>query len=355
MNPGAAPRHDLRDVCQGLSARIHELAAELLPGGRKNGSEWCCGSLAGEAGRSLSVCLVGAKRGVWRDFATGEGGDAFDLVAQVHFAGDRKQAYRWAMGWLGLDGADDRALTTTRRAVREAAEEPRQDEHDAKRHKWAKKIWFGAEPQIKGTPVERYLLGRGIDLARLGRQPRALRYKPALYHRATGREWPAMVAAINDGDGRFVAVHRTWLETQPDGRVTKAPVEDPKMTLGSYVGGAIRLWRGDGARSLDDAAAGSSVVLMEGIEDGLILAMARPGYRYLAAVSVANMANIILPDTISTVILYLDNDGPNAAADKAIMRAIRRHREAGREVRVARPPDAYKDANALALGVERAA
>lgn len=64
----------------GLLAENGQTVAEhLLPNGRKMGKEWKAGSTAGEEGRSLSVCLTGAKRGVWKDFNAGETGDLLDL------------------------------------------------------------------------------------------------------------------------------------------------------------------------------------------------------------------------------------------------------------------------------------
>ncbi|MGE0653971.1 MAG: hypothetical protein AB7P12_19815, partial [Alphaproteobacteria bacterium] len=70
-----------RELAAALAERADLLAADLLPGGRREGAEWRCGSLAGEPGKSLSIRITGGKRGLWADFATGEMGDALDLVA----------------------------------------------------------------------------------------------------------------------------------------------------------------------------------------------------------------------------------------------------------------------------------
>lgn len=348
---------DISVIVDGLAARMEELCRQLLPAGRRDGREWCVGSARGEPGQSCRICLSGAKRGVWSDFADdGSRGDALDLVAAVLFADDKRQALAWSRSWLGYDGGDARALAHTRRAVAEAAEAPQADQDDGEWAKWAMKVWLGARPVIRGTPAERYLKGRGIDLeGTLGRQPRALRFHPELWHRPSGRAWPALVAAINDGDGRHVAVHRIWLEARADGTVGKAPVTDPKMTLGRYRGGSIRLWKGADGKPLAKAPEGSTVVISEGIEDGLVLAMARPDLRYLASVSLSNMAAVVLPPAISTVVLYLDNDGDNAKAAKAVERAVAAHRAAGRRVCLARPSAEYKDANALLLDQRREA
>jgi twinkle protein len=55
------------EVAQLLADRASEVAAHLLPGGKKHGAEWKSGSVSGEAGQSLSVRLSGAKKGVWAD------------------------------------------------------------------------------------------------------------------------------------------------------------------------------------------------------------------------------------------------------------------------------------------------
>ncbi len=81
-----------------------------------------------------------------------------------------------------------------------------------------------------------YLLNRGIDLALLQRQPRALRFHPGLLHRPSGRTFPAMIAAISSIDEAHVATHRTWLQQDRGGAWIKARVEDPKMTLGDFAG-----------------------------------------------------------------------------------------------------------------------
>ncbi len=64
-----------------LADRAADVAEYLLPEGKKASGEWCVGSLSGEAGQSLKVRISGAKKGTWKDFNTGEGGDLIDLWA----------------------------------------------------------------------------------------------------------------------------------------------------------------------------------------------------------------------------------------------------------------------------------
>lgn len=66
-----------------LAAETASICTYLLPGGKKVAGEWKAGSTTGEAGQSLSVRLTGNKAGVWKDFATGEGGDLLDLWGAV--------------------------------------------------------------------------------------------------------------------------------------------------------------------------------------------------------------------------------------------------------------------------------
>jgi twinkle protein len=70
---------DITALKRMLSDRAHDVAALLLPGGRKEASEWRAGSTGGEKGQSLGVHLSGVKAGVWADFSTGESGDLVDL------------------------------------------------------------------------------------------------------------------------------------------------------------------------------------------------------------------------------------------------------------------------------------
>lgn len=70
---------DIIRIKRELAARAQSVAEMLLPGGRKDGTEWRAGSTGGEKGQSLGVHLTGQKAGIWSDFATGESGDLLDL------------------------------------------------------------------------------------------------------------------------------------------------------------------------------------------------------------------------------------------------------------------------------------
>jgi len=162
----------------------------------------------------------------------------------------------------------------------------------------------------------------------MGRQPKALRFAPALWNAETRQSWPAIVAAITSAEGKTVAIHRTWLREDGYG---KAPVPEPKLTLGRYAGGAIRLWRGASRKPLAEAPAGETVVVGEGLEDCLSSVVARPDLRVLCAVAMANMGGMVLPPAIARVLILKQNDKEREAI-VGLKRAIRNFQAQGKSV-----------------------
>ena len=79
---------------------LEALCCRWLPGGRRIGREWVCGSLRGEAGAS---CKVNLRTGRWADFDTGEkGGDPVSFAAAVHRLSQADAGRRLA-AMLGLE------------------------------------------------------------------------------------------------------------------------------------------------------------------------------------------------------------------------------------------------------------
>jgi hypothetical protein len=328
---------DATAISRALADRALDLCRELFPAGVREGAEWRVGGLGGEKGKSLGIHLHGPKRGVWADFSTGEAGDALDMVMRARCGGDMLQALDWAAAWLGMprDIASSASPPPGRRAP---AEKPERDPDAEERKAKALKLFLAAEVKLAGTPADLYLRGRGIDLAQLGRQPRALRYHPSLWNGESRRAWPALVAAVTDDSGAMTAVHRTWLAQDEAGQWRKAPLQVAKASLGSVAGGTIRLWRGASGKSLASAPPGETVVIAEGIETALSVAMACPELRVIASVSLGNMGRINLPPAIGTVIIAADNDPPESPADRALKAAAARFVSMGKTVRIARSP-----------------
>lgn len=317
---------------------------------------------------SFVIHVGGSKVGRWNDFAMSgrEGnGDLLDLIA-LSLSCSLSDAIREARQFLGLladspeDQARRRAATHEQKRRRAQARAVDAERAQAKARA-AKGLWLAAQAQLRGTPADHYLRqARAIELDAVGRQPRALRFAPALAYThtdpATGEiikgTWPAMVALITNLRGHDLAVHRTWLAYDGQrGRWDKAPVPAAKKVLGDYRGGAIHISRGanDGPRggrapALRDCAPGTHVYLTEGIEDALSVLMVLPDARVLAAISLSNLAGVELPPNVSRVTLVADQD-EGAQAQRALQVAIDTHARAGREVRLWQNRMGGKDLN----------
>lgn len=67
------------EIARMLASRAATVAKHLYSNGKKERNEWVVGSVDGEEGRSLKICISGAKAGLWADFAAGIGGDLVEL------------------------------------------------------------------------------------------------------------------------------------------------------------------------------------------------------------------------------------------------------------------------------------
>lgn len=328
---------DIKTIVTMLAGRIDSLVHDILPRAQRSGQDWFVGSVHGEAGKSLAISRRGHNAGVWKDFAADVGGDALDLVAHVMCGGDVKAAIAWSRKWLGIDdfGGDRRPLhaAAARARAAEARKAAAAKRETQARARKAKALWLAAAP-LAGTPAEDYLRARHIDFSALKRMPAALRFLNDCYCAELDGPLPAMLAAVHGPDG-FMAVHRTYLE-RIGGQWLKARLDAPKKVYGSYRGAAIRLWRPPSAPPLRQARIGECAILCEGIEDGLSLAMAAPGHRVLAAISLSNLGAVVLPANVNGIIIAADNDWNNPAALAGLDKAVGAHRAAGRSVRVIR-------------------
>ena len=311
---------------------------------------------------SFYIHLDGSKAGRWTDHATGDHGDILDLIA-LSLGCNLTDAIREARSFLGLQALNPADLARRKAAAErakahrlEAARQERRARENRARS--AHRLWLSAEAQIRGTPVEFYLRDRrGIDLARLGRQPGAIRFARACFYRHIDAEtgeitegaFPAMVALVNDRMGKAVACHRTYLAIGADGRWDKAPLPAAKKVLGDYAGAWINIWTGTGPRggkagSLSTCPPGTHVYVTEGIEDALSGVMLLPEARWIAGISLSNLGGLALPGRVASVTIAADLD-PGPAQQAALQRAIAQLRGPGRRVRLWQNGEGGKDLN----------
>jgi hypothetical protein len=355
-----------------LADRLESLLPELLPGGRRYGNLWRAGSLAGEEGMSLVVHLAGPRRGNWKEYNGVElYGDPLDLVVHTQADGDVAKGLDWARAGLGLAQISPEERERWRQAAaRRAAAAAQRDHRDvAAKQRRAGELWRESAPLAPGDLVDRYLSGRGLALARLGRAPAVLRCHERLWA-APGRYYPAMVALVTDVAGAPVGIHRTFLAEQ-DGRVVKAPLDAEKRLLGPGLGASIKLWRGASAKAWRDMPAGETVLLSEGIEDLLSALiwgeLALPGdhggtrivagcaLRAVCTISLSLMAAVELPPQVTRVAILEQRDAAGSSARAQLRRVIERFRAQGRRVLLIPPPrwPGCKDLNDLVRRLAR--
>lgn len=376
---------DIRDVVDRLGGIFASLVErELCPHGRREGEEWVDADAPAGKGSTLRINL---RSGVWAHYRLhslgqrdGFAGDRLDLIAYVLFGGDKKRAWKYALDKLGI--ATNGPRPKIERSAAPPPREPDAAEAEARerKRKWAQAQFLSAAEGLRGTAAEWYLEGRRIELRRLERQPGALRFAAASPYPhsvmpAAGSH-PAMCAAITGLDGTFLALHRTFLTVMALGRAsTLATVPKAKIVTGRYAGGLVRLRNG----TIENAETGEwreapklgelgakkpgliergwhgpaldEIHLTEGIENALSLACACPDYRVAAAVSIANLARVDLPEAIARVVIWADNDperdakGDVHAATRALEKAVGWHVGHGRTVEIARCPEGFKDVN----------
>jgi hypothetical protein len=352
-----ARREEAHMIARLLAARVPSIVGELRLRGERQGNEFVALNPT-RHDRSLGsfrITMAGGKAGLWIDHATGEAGDALGLVAYVLYAGKLREAIAWAKAFLGLPAEGPVPAAIARDLPPPPDEGAISAEAEQKRTA-AKGLWLAARPDLRGTPVAAYLARRGLDLAQLGRQPRALRFHPRLWHFKARAHFPAMVAAITNDAGEHISTHCTFL-AELDGAWRKAPVEDAKLVFGGYRGGSVRIWRGASGKPLREAPEGDACGLFEGIETALSVALACPELRVLCAVAIGNMRNIALPPAVRTLFLGPDNDPLEREADRVkrhnlLALTIAHFREGGRDVRLAMPAVPGADWNDILQGVE---
>jgi putative DNA primase/helicase len=184
-----------------------------------------------------------------------------------------------------------------------------------KRTAWAARMWDCAQGALR-TPVTAYLRTRGITID----PPAVLRYVPTL-RRPDGSSGPAMVARVDDVDGRLIGVHRTWFWLGPAGEWRRRD----RASLGPVRGGAVCL-----------SPAAETLLIGEGIETCLA-AMTATAMSGWAALSTSGLTALILPPVVRTVIILADHD-LSGAGELAARTAAERWLREGRRVRIALPP-----------------
>jgi twinkle protein len=146
---------DVKALSNMLAERAESVAKYLLPGGVVRGRELEAGSVHGEAGKSLKVCVAGAKQGVWSDFAAGVGGDMVDLWVATRGV-SLTEAIREIKDYLGV--SDPTFVKSKRREYRRP-ERPAGAVKVAKEKKSRVSIYLTAERGLDEHVLGLYRIG----------------------------------------------------------------------------------------------------------------------------------------------------------------------------------------------------
>lgn len=356
-------RIDYAEIQPRLRDNIRALARDLFPGGSMDGADYCpLNHVRGDrkAG-SMRITVAGSAAGRWVDFVDADylKGGPLNLVAyalsgrpQID-AQNAADVNEYCAAFLGLrtDDAPYQRPATAQPEHRGQSAQARTDrEHQQQRQQrkaHAFEVWRSAVTNDR-FPIYSYLRGRKIAKVFDLKYPNddcPFRFHKNLWCREVGRGLPAMVSKIGRA-GTFVGIHRIYLHQGPL-EWEKAALRNPKLTLGAYGGGCVEVWRG--RQSLDvpliDARAHEIPIICEGIEDAALIASVDPDRRVLAAVSLTNIGEVWLPETIRTVMVAADRDD-NMAARRALSNAVEKLRSRGLTVKLRFPPGGAKDYNA---------
>jgi hypothetical protein len=324
----------------------------------------------------MTIWRKGARRGAWRDYVSGDKGDAVDLVAfalkGMVTPDTRMAALEWIENEFGIRtmSAEAKADFERQRVARvETAAKVDAEETLSKRER-ARKFHFSCAPEIRDTPVEIYLRSRSIRLDQVPHLAPTLRYHPACeYWMGAQRDgegkkighvprFPAMVAMMITPAGKLGANHYTFLE--PDGSRkldTRARgyldadgrPQSAKLMFPASQGMFIPLTYGPhGMPARDVAAAGKTDwwAFTEGIEDGLSAAIGDERLRVHAAGSLAHLMGIPDHPAARGYLVFEDNDWGKPQAQAQFVAALTRLKSFGKPVeRLAMPASWGKDVN----------
>ncbi len=198
---------------------------------------------------------------------------------------------------------------------------------------------------IVGTPAAIYLRSRGITMD----PPHTLRFARLAPPKIEGNGLlaangpgllPTLVGIVTDAAGELVGLQRTYLTE--DGRKAATNITDTdrkptvKYSLGNVVGGSIQI-----------GPPAASMLVTEGLEDGLTLAQAL-GRSVWVAAGTSMMPQMMFATVTRAVVIGADGD---EAGEVAAMKAAEAFAKSGLATRIMRPTPPFKDFNAELMGI----
>ncbi|MBI1308621.1 MAG: hypothetical protein GC129_02020 [Proteobacteria bacterium] len=303
----------------GNSTLIHAVMKEFFPMAKKDNGEYLIGSTAGDKGNSLHLCCAGPKAGLWKDFATDEGGNFTTLIMR-HLGISKTKAQNWLAKFL--QEHPECQYSGAPEAVAEEKFDP--DQQRKLENTWDIYPATPARMSIK-TPVDRYMANRGVWEGYVA----AIRDGTSLRQvcedaEPTSGEDVALFAKFDIPSGGF-AIYRI-LVTHDGHKVTSSP---PKKFLPkpcALSGGAVRLFTPT-----------HQLAIAEGIETALAVHQLW-GLPVWATCGTSFMASVEIPPSVSEVFICVDHD-PSGAGRNAGEKLLKRLLGQGRTVKIIDPAD----------------
>lgn len=254
-------------------------------------------------------------------FGCGADGDAINFIERIYNVSTR-EAIEMLTGKSAQNSPPPRVVRASIGARGGAEDAEYNNKIDKALSIWQRKV------ADDGT-VHRYLGARGIDLDKIGGLPASLNLLHQHYWWYSSEEskvislgeFPAMLAPIQNAEGGFIGVHMTYLDPYngkkleifaPDNSDRALPA---KKIRGHQSGGCIRLGK-----------VTPRLYLAEGIETALSVKATISGTHMDGSVwtfvSLGNLKNVKLPQSVSEVWILEDNDMKTPAKGQADPRLI---------------------------------
>lgn len=334
-------RDDRDEVKELLKSRIEDLCARLLPDGRRQGRLWVSyNPVTNDFDRStpeLKVALT-MDVGAWKDWRSGDKGDVLKLIEYVKGHTSFRDTMAWARDFLGLSSMP----AAERERLNADARRMKRQRDDSAERKRLFKIFKAEEKFLSGEAfggrsvaelhARRYFAGRkcaledvpNIDTATFRFAGESEYWTRAEYRHAVGGprykikdgpKFPAIHSAMRAPGGLVTACHVTFLDPVIPKKIS---LEDAnaKLIFGEAKGSVIRISHGPENVPPEVGKEEHPLIVCEGIETGLSLAIACPSARVWAAGSLSNMGNVpVFLDCIPSVIVARDNNHGNRQAE----------------------------------------
>lgn len=346
---------DLPMIKTQLQARIVELCHRLLPKGHKTGGRWVSHNprFSDDARHEPALNVrLSHPVGQWIDFRSGDKGDVLKLIQYCHHDCSLKDALDFARDMLGLKNLKP----ADRQRLKQDAEQRQVRNAEAALKARAFKLAKAQELFFKDTDepgrrsaaelhAREYFAARQVPLAAIPHlSQRAFRFaaetewwKGAVWaHGANGKFkqqagpfYPAIHSAMRAASGAITCCHVTFLDPV---KPAKAPVKPAKLMFGEAASAVIEVATGPTGKDFWDAeATPGPLIIAEGIETALSLALAIPAARVWAAGSLTGMGTAPVGlACVADITVARDNNDGNAQAQGQLAAALVALEQAGK-------------------------